>query len=293
MFDLVAHLKLAPGPDAPSVVTVLQEAGADSAFLPPLLAHAGLSTLGRAVMVISTQQVFLHYALVCRKLGGGVQLMQMPPSQFAFVDALSHLHDHDGDDDDKWAVTPDPTRPTVGYLRGSIGSDSADAVPPNAQPHLLPALVDHVRDTLANRFAGAPALVIVDDWMPLLYTGCCSAVELVSAIRQLRRLMEQTGSVMVTPATPDLADPAGDAAVLARGSADVADTMLVCRGLSTGYSRDVHGQMSVVRGRHRLAAAHLSNGPVVDRGPEPVTLQFKVVDKGVEFFGSGLASAVV
>lgn len=92
----------------------------------------------------------------------------------------------------------------------------------------------------------------------------------------------------------DLGYSSGDE--LVRNLSTLADLIITCQGLATGYSREVHGQMIISHGQAAAASLILSKVTDIEAEhlfTEPMNLQFKVLDSAVDFFGKGLSSAVV
>ncbi|KNE55720.1 hypothetical protein AMAG_01597 [Allomyces macrogynus ATCC 38327] len=221
MFDLIQHLQL------PNLrhIAVVHETGVDAAFVLPTFVHAAAHTLQQPLIVISTHQLFIHYAHIFRKLGGPLHLAHLPNDRFLFIDALS---------------------PQV-------------------------------------RQAG-PSLILLDDLMPFVFSEAVASNDIVLFVRRILVLAEETNSTLVSTVQNNIGDSDGD--MLACVLPSLADTVLVIKALQSGYSRDVDGQLLVVRGKRAIA-----RNPTTL--PEPVHLQFKVGDKGISYFGHGLAAALV
>ncbi|ORZ39362.1 hypothetical protein BCR44DRAFT_1246235 [Catenaria anguillulae PL171] len=284
---------LTPAPvDTPPCCDCPRITTSDFSFLFPLLAHASISVTADLpavpprLVLVSTSQLFLHYNLTCRKLGttAGASLAAMGPDRMLFVDAVSHMYTGAKEEQEEsgragWQV--DPARPSGAVKMLRFGHKDVLAF-------LLNGIAKHIEE----HFMGQPSLILVDDLMPFVYAGVHEA-DVVEFVRRLVRLAESTNSTLVTQSATDLGLPAAD--MLVQSLPLMADVVLVCKGLPSGYSRDVHGQISVVHGRRAVIRMLGSEaGKELQAGvPVPVQVQFKVVDKGVEFFGSGLSGAVV
>ncbi|KAI9190104.1 Elongator subunit elp6 [Blastocladiella emersonii ATCC 22665] len=269
MFDLIQHLRI----NDHRHLAISHESTASAAFFLPLLTHAALATLHRPVILVSTQDVFLHYQQTCRKLGGNVQLGQLGRDRLLFVDALTQYHAVGTDERPR--SSPDAARPTVVYL--------------HSHPQVLANLYEIIAERVQGEFAGRAPVILLDDLMPFVYDAI-DVRHVLLFVRKLVQLAESTGATLITQTQVDLG--LDEAAQLAYGTVALANLVLVCKGLPSGYSRDVHGQLVVARGKASVATAlHCGSAPSLL--PDALQLQFKVVDKGVEFFGSGLSGAVV
>ncbi|KAJ3375732.1 Elongator subunit elp6 [Allomyces arbusculus] len=272
MFDLIQHLQLSNLRH----MAVVHETGVDAAFVLPTFVHAAAHTLQRPVVVVSTHQLFLHYAHVCRKLGGPLHLAHLPNDRFLFIDALSRYY-------------VDPTLPAGANLPVAPPAPYSKTTEP-AKGNVV--YLHHHADvlaTLADLIAGqvrqsGPSLILLDDLMPFIFSEAVTSHDVVLFVRRILALAEETNSALLSTAQNNVGDPDGD--MLARALPSLADTVLVVKALQSGYSRDVDGQLLVVRGKRAMA-----RNPTML--PEPVHLQFKVGDKGISYFGHGLAAALV
>ncbi|KNE58526.1 hypothetical protein AMAG_04093 [Allomyces macrogynus ATCC 38327] len=273
MFDLIQHLQL------PNLrhIAVVHETGVDAAFVLPTFVHAAAHSLQRPVIVVSTHQLFLHYAHVCRKLGGPLHLAHLPPDRFLFIDALSRYY-----------VDPTTPAPAANLPVAPSAPYSKTTEPAKGNIVYLHHYAD-VLATLANLIAAhvqqaGPSLILLDDLMPFVFSEAVTPNDIVLFVRRILALAEETNSTLLSTAQNNVGDLDGD--MLARALPSLADTVLVIKALQSGYSRDVDGQLLVVRGKRAMA-----RNPTTL--PEPVHLQFKVGDKGISYFGHGLAAALV
>ncbi|KAJ3359843.1 Elongator subunit elp6 [Allomyces javanicus] len=273
MFDLIQHLQL------PNLrhIAVVHETGVDAAFVLPTFVHAAALTLQRPIIVVSTHQLFLHYAHVCRKLGGPLHLAHLPLDRFLFIDALSRYYV------DPTAPAPTAKLPVVSSAPYSETTEPAkgNVVYLHHHADVLATLADLIVEQVRQE---GPSLILLDDLMPFVFSDAITSSDLVLFVRRILALAEETNSTLLSTAQNNVGDPDGD--MLARALPSLADTVLAIKALQSGYSRDVDGQLLIVRGKRAMA-----RNPTAL--PEPVHLQFKVGDKGINYFGHGLAAALV
>ncbi|KAL7754060.1 hypothetical protein RI367_000039 [Sorochytrium milnesiophthora] len=244
-------------------IAITRSADADAGFLLPLVfrSHAATSP----ILFFSTEQLFLHYVLICKKLGTSLAQVEL----FKFIDLLSGLHDD------------------VGNASTSSSSSSEQVVrlrmPADNPGQLAVDMMDVARAFLQNAAAGG-AIVVLDDLMPVVYAGL-PAANAVRLVRNLVALCDQHRATLISVSSSALGY--SDGALLMRTAVSLSDCMVVSRNLASGYSVDVHGQLLLLRGpRFRKQS---SSSDVL----APVAMQYKVTDNGVSFFGRGLAANVV
>jgi hypothetical protein len=156
----------------------------------------------------------------------------------------------------------------------------------------LPALTDLI-ERLVNVNARPNCCVIIDD-VGLLADVGVALVDVLRFITDCRSRFSSRGSVVLLchglatdPEDDGVFDSVeempsiDDDGSVARHLRYTADVALGVTGLKSGYSREVHGQMTAEEVRPGCAL------------PTTTVLQFKTRDNGVTFFAPGTSSAVL
>lgn len=247
MFDLLDHLHLKTSAHIALSFSQIY----DPTFLFPLCICSELPG-PRKVILVSTHHPLDHYHSICKKMKS-LSLQQDP--QFIWIDAISHFHAHHP------SHHPEPTS-NIHWLHHD--EDPLDTLLAFIQAHL-------------------PCLVLLDDLMPFIYTGI-SSQQVLLFIRKLVWLMESNKSTLVSITHRHLELPESD--LLSLAIPNLAEKILLCDGLSTGYAKDVDGEMMLIRGKQ--AKDNLQRKP-----SESMQFHYKLQDASIRFFGKGLSMQMV
>ncbi|XP_062841711.1 elongator complex protein 6 [Trichomycterus rosablanca] len=249
---------------------LLSDRQADASFL----VHHYLSFYLKArckVCFLGLVQSFSHYSAVGQKLG--VNLVQAKEKgQLVFLEALKAspavlLNESTGDQ----------SRP-LDYLRGA--------------PTELRSLYEYVSSSLsqckAEGESWSPPVLIIDDLSVLLSLGL-SVRAILDFVQYCRASVcsQSQGSIVTLVRCDDNDDDEDDgddegSARLLRALTHQCTLALRVEGLSTGYCRDIHGQVEIWwRGTGEAVQARRK------------IFQYKLHDKGASFFAPGTSSAVL
>ncbi|XP_018430327.1 PREDICTED: elongator complex protein 6 [Nanorana parkeri] len=217
----------------------------------------GVSSGGRKVCFVALAQSFSHYNLIAQKLGVNL-LSARDGGQLVFLEGLRSYSDL------LFSETPESdSHNPLRFLR--TGAD-------------LRPLYDFVSAALApsagEEWAG-PAL-LVDDLGMLMSLGV-SPLRILDFLHYCRAgvCRDLQGDVVCLVHREEEDE---DGEVLLRSLCHQSGRVLEAEGLTTGFCKDVHGQLKITHKHPR------------DRS---VVLQYKIQDKNVSFFAPGLSSAVL
>lgn len=247
-------------------LTLLCDAGTDGSFL----VHHFLSFYLKAnckVCFVALVQSFSHYNVVGQKLGVSLTTAR-ERGQLVFLEGLRSAVDVFL----RAEAEPHP----LGFLR--------EASAGNLQP-----LYEFVREALEPVDRGEAAwrspVLLVDDLSVLLGLGV-GAVAVLDFMHYCRATVccsLQGSIVALVHDSGDAEDEESD--VLLNGLSHQSHLILRAEGLATGFCRDVHGQLRVLR---RRAAP-----PTAAQRDRSLTFQYKIRDRSVSFFARGLSPAVL
>ncbi|KAI9599589.1 hypothetical protein BDF19DRAFT_462272 [Syncephalis fuscata] len=245
------------------------------------------------VVFMGTGQIFSHYAAIGKKLGINV-VAAKSKGQLYFMDLLSRFtvpinaNDTSTSRPDT-ALSKVPTAPTRSFAWMAQSNDNPSTIDWEAS---LQAVVDSLRETICagngndTTTLTTRTVVVVDDLTALLFAGCPVQI-VVGFARILRRLCDTHQINLVILAHDDLtfeADAEHDLCM--KLIARLPHTILAVQGLESGVSRDVHGQITLMRG-----AASVET----DRSTKfhPRLLHYRLLENGAQFFAPGYASSVI
>ncbi|NWI90425.1 ELP6 protein, partial [Pitta sordida] len=245
--------------------TLLLDSRTDGSFL----VHHFLSFYLRAgckVCFVALLQSFSHYSVVAQKLGTNLTAAK-ERGQLVFLEGLkSCLELLFGEEEE--AGEPSPLR----FLRGS--------------PSDLRGLFDFVRVSLTPA-AGDPwrgPVLLVDDLSVLLSLGA-TPVAVLDFIHYCRVSLcshLQGNIVVLVHSNEDSEDE--DNELLVSSLCHHSHLILWAEGLATGFCKDVHGQIRIIK---RLSLQRAGEQDVTQ------TYQYKIQDRNVTFFARGLSAALL
>ncbi|KAG0280293.1 Elongator subunit elp6 [Linnemannia exigua] len=266
------------------------------------------------VVLVGLAGILVHYTIVGRKLGVNLATARTK-GIFQFVDGLTQLTDYAAPNKEYIAkpaelkltsTTSTATPPTLtvgstGVTR--IARPAAAAAAPPAPPKVLsysPKLVDLYRaleeiiqDTASK--ASGPSkkqlVLILDDLSVLLNCGW-PCRDVLALVRYLKLLVAKFNGTLITLVHADglMAEEVSQDG-LVKGVFYEADYIIDVRGLDSGGSRDVHGQLSLLHGPGYLLRQRA--GQVKENEWPALTLHYKILDNNVEVFAKGYSSGVL
>ncbi|KAF9144751.1 Elongator subunit elp6 [Mortierella sp. GBA39] len=271
------------------------------------------------VVLVGLAGILVHYTMVGRKLGVNLATARTK-GNFQFVDGLTQLTDYAAPNKEYLAKPAEPrpssttasttatSSPTTTTTTTTTGARiarpaAAAAATPPAPPKVLsygPKLVDLYRaleeiiqDT-ASKTTGPfqkQLVLILDDLSVLLNCGW-PCRDVLALVRYLKLLVAKFNGTLITLVHADglLAEEVSQDG-LVKGVFYEADYIIDVRGLDSGGSRDVHGQLSLLHGPGYMLRQRA--GQVKENEWPALTLHYKILDNNVEVFAKGYSSGVL
>ncbi|KAF9913171.1 Elongator subunit elp6 [Linnemannia zychae] len=262
------------------------------------------------VVLVGLAGILVHYNMIGRKLGINLATARTK-GIFQFVDGLTQLTDYAAPNKEYLAKSAEPKpTPTVSAATTTAGATgagritrpvTASAAPP-APPKVLsysPKLVDLYRaleeiiKETASKTSGPnkQLILILDDLSVLLNCGW-PCRDVLALVRHLKLLVAKFNGTLITLVHADgvMAEEVSQDG-LVKGVFYEADYIIDVRGLDSGGSRDVHGQLSLLHGPGYLLRQR--SGQVKENEWPALTLHYKILDNNVEVFAKGYSSGVL
>ncbi|KAG0354195.1 Elongator subunit elp6 [Podila minutissima] len=256
------------------------------------------------VILVGLAGIMVHYTMVGRKLGVNLATARTKGA-FHFVDGLTQLTDYAAPNKD---YLPKPTTPAPAPATPVAPSTApripATRTPPTAAPPPLvlsysPKLVDFYKflENLIREVATGPSsrgkqlCLILDDLSVLLNCGW-PCRDILALVRYLKQLVAKHNGTLITLVHADgvMSEEVSQDG-LVKGVFYEADYIIDVRGLDSGGSRDVHGQLSMLHGPGYLMKQR--SGQVKENEWPALTLHYKILDNNVEVFAKGYSSGVL
>ncbi|KAF9081631.1 Elongator subunit elp6 [Mortierella sp. GBA35] len=256
------------------------------------------------VVLVGLAGILVHYTMVGRKLGVNLATARTK-GNFQFVDGLTQLTDYAAPNKEYLAKpaepkpSPSPTATTItaaGSGRIARPAGAASAAAPPAPPKVLsysPKLVDLYRaleEVIQNTASSKnkQLCLILDDLSVLLNCGW-PCRDVLALVRYLKLLVAKFNGTLITLVHADgvMAEEVSQDG-LVKGVFYEADYIIDVRGLDSGGSRDVHGQLSLLHGPGHLLRQRA--GQVRENEWPALTLHYKILDNNVEVFAKGSVS---
>ncbi|ELU01035.1 hypothetical protein CAPTEDRAFT_20925 [Capitella teleta] len=221
-----------------------------------------LKANGGSVCIVGLAQSFTHYSSVATRLSLNLNKLKQD-GRFVFVDAMKHI----GED----------TLVKCG-IESAGGNDCWLNYHPD-QPHSsIKGLFWHIKELLKN--LNEKTVVIIDDVSILAALGL-PVQDVVYFIEYLKK--EVMGKRNTLAMLCHCTEGDNDMELLWRQLSYHSDVIFEVSCLQTGLSRDVHGEMKVIKKDSSLL-------PGKDNVKK---VQFKISDRNVHFFALGLSAAVI
>ncbi|NXC25821.1 ELP6 protein, partial [Campylorhamphus procurvoides] len=246
--------------------TLLRDTRTDGSFL----VHHFLSFYLRAgckVCFVALLQSFSHYNIVAQKLGVNLTAAK-ERGQLVFLEGLKSCLDLLFGEEEEQPGQPSPLQ----FLSES--------------PFDLRALFDFVRVSLSATDSDSwkGPVLLVDDLTVLLSLGA-TPVAVLDFIHYCRVHVcsQLKGNIVVlVHSNEDLEDEENELVV--NSLCHHSDLILWAEGLATGFCKDVHGQMKIIK---RLSLQQVGEQDLVQ------VYQYKIQERNVTFFARGLSAAVL
>ncbi|XP_021394660.2 elongator complex protein 6 isoform X1 [Lonchura striata] len=256
---------LGAAPERPDAgkFTLLRDTRTDGSFL----VHHFLSFYLRAgckVCFVALLQSFSHYNIVAQKLGVNLAAAK-EQGQLVFLEGLQSCLDLLFGEEEQ-PGQPNPLQ----FVSGSTPE--------------LRALFDFVRVSLSAADSWKGPVLLVDDLSVLLSLGA-APVAVLDFIHYCRVYVccQLKGNVVVlVHSNEDSEDEENELVV--NSLCHHSDLILWAEGLATGFCKDVHGQIKIIK---RLSLRQAAEQDLVQ------TYQYKIQDRNVSFFAPGLSAAVL
>ncbi|NWX61624.1 ELP6 protein, partial [Promerops cafer] len=243
--------------------TLLRDTRTDGSFL----VHHFLSFYLRAgckVCFVALLQSFSHYNIVAQKLGVSLAAAK-ERGQLVFLEGLKSCLDL------LFGEQEQPGQPSP--LQFLSTSD-------------LRALFDFVRVSLtpADRGSWKGPVLLVDDLSVLLSLGAApvAVLDFIHYCRVSVCCQLEGNVVVLVHSNEDSEDEENELVV--SSLCHHSDLILWAEGLPTGFCKDVHGQIKIIK---RLSLRQAAEQDLVQ------VYQYKIQDRNVTFFARGLSAAVL
>ncbi|KAF9401104.1 Elongator subunit elp6 [Mortierella sp. AD011] len=276
------------------------------------------------VVLVGLAGILVHYTIVGRKLGVNLTAAKTK-GNFHFVDALTQLTDYAAPNKEllpkpaeaKSSVGTETTPTLLEVAAGSVAAGSMaasgtaasriakpaatattkTATTSTTQPMVLgfcpklsnfyKILENYIMSTVTKNNQGQrkQLCLILDDLSVLLNCGW-PCRDILALVRYLKLLVAKVNGSLITIVHADsvLAEEVNQDG-LVRGVFYEADYIIDVRGLDSGGSRDVHGQLSLLHGPRYLLKQRA--GEVKENEWPALTLHYKILDNNVEVFAKG------
>ncbi|RIA88228.1 hypothetical protein C1645_775563 [Glomus cerebriforme] len=222
------------------------------------------------VVLVGFSQIFNHYLIIGRKLGVNLTLASQK-GLFSFIDGLTSLYSQT-DSKQTSVLTPNSL------------SDS-----PISKESLqnFYKIIKQIIETRHSSINDSRICLIFDDLSVLIYSGF-NIKDILEFVKACRMMIEKyNGSlVMLIHADEDVSqsspDDELDQEIFLKSLIYQSEYLLSVRGLGSGFSKDVSGEITIARGPRNH-----------DKLFRPSTLHYKILDNNVQFFVKGFSQGVL
>ncbi|KAF0372994.1 elongator complex protein 6 [Gigaspora margarita] len=225
------------------------------------------------VVLVGLSQNFNHYLNIGRKLGVNLTVSSQK-GYFSFIDGLTSLTINSS------TIASTSLLPTAMITPLSIT---------NCTKETLLNFYNIIKKIITTHHASANSnvLLIFDDLSVLIYSGfkVCDVLEFWGACRVLIEKYEGTlislihADEVTGSSSTDNID--FDDEIFIKSLIYKSEYLLSVRGLKSGFSRDVSGEITIARGPKNF-----------EKWFRPITLHYKILDNNVQFFAKGFSQGV-
>lgn len=244
---------------------VTDEVRTDGAFV----LHHFLSTFAKEaapICLVTLAQTLSHYSLVASKLASNLAPL-LQSSSLRTIDGLTKIGDA------LLLLESLSEKPTCDW----------SLVPGASLRPLYDAVVSEMESFDSSRNNSLRRLLLIDDLSLLLSLGNTTR-DVAAFVLHLRRRFDSHPVTVVFLFHGDLEEEDEDRMSLTKLLEHQVDVCVQVRGLPTGFCRDVHGRISIIK-------KSVSNEDVEHKSS--VERHFKISDKNVVLFAPGLSAAVL
>ena len=247
---------------------LITESDADGSFILHHLLSMYLKSKNNAC-VVGLLQSFTHYNNVAKKLSLSLA-DHKEAKHFVFVEALKHISEQ--------IITKSSGQVTSTsdeeWIQYSVGN-THDA---------LKGLYFHIKKSLEDiiLWKTKPTILILDDISVLLSLGV-PVLDIVYFVQYLRQMVCKHNGCLAILCQGNKTGDDEEGKFLCKQLKYHSNLLFQVEGLQTGYCKDVHGEIGIVR-RNPADILGLNLTKYV---------QFKVTDKSVSFFARGMSTAAI
>ncbi|CAI2169336.1 1412_t:CDS:2 [Funneliformis geosporum] len=234
------------------------------------------------VVLVGLSQIFNHYLTIGRKLGVNLTLATQK-GLLSFIDGLTSLYSQtDGFSKSTSTTITIPTA-VLTCTASSISNSQTSK-------EILQNFYKVIKQTIVARHSSiddSRVCLIFDDLSILLYAGF-NVRDILEFVKACRMLIEKyNGSLIILihadeDVSPSSFDDELDQEIFLKLLIYQSEYLLSVRGLGSGFSRDVSGEITMARGPKNQ-----------DKWFRPSTLHYKVLDNNVQFFAKGFSQGVL
>ncbi|CAJ0830238.1 21168_t:CDS:2 [Entrophospora sp. SA101] len=233
--------------------------------------------VNKHVVLVGFTQKFEHYSTIGRKLGVNLTLANQKGT-LSFLDGLTSFFFQNTSDNitsaDKATTTTNTTSSVLTASKNvsiSISNGKED----------LQNIYNTIKEVISTRHSSKDAHVslIFDDLSVLSYSGF-SIKDILEFIKACRVLVEKFEGTLITLLHTDdviLEEEEIEQIVLINTLIYQSDYLLSVKGLGSGFSRDISGEINIARGPRNY-----------DKWFRPAVLHYKILDNNVKFFAKDL-----
>ncbi|PKC74686.1 hypothetical protein RhiirA1_529390 [Rhizophagus irregularis] len=242
------------------------------------------------VILVGFSQIFNHYLTIGRKLGVNLTLANQK-GLLSFIDGLTSLYsqtDLFSKFNSTVTATTITTTTTTNNQTSVLTCDSLSDSPISKESlHNFYKIIKQIIETRHSSIDDSRVCLIFDDLSVLIYSGF-SVRDILEFVKACRMMIEKyNGSlVMLVHADEDITqsslDDELDQEIFLKSLIYQSEYLLSVRGLGSGFSKDVSGEITIARGPRNQ-----------DKWFRPSTLHYKVLDNNVQFFVKGFSQGVL
>ncbi|CAG8457101.1 16705_t:CDS:2 [Acaulospora morrowiae] len=241
------------------------------------------------VVLVGISQILNHYLSIERKLGVNLTLA-VQKGILSFVDGLTSLHSP-ANATASTAISPPPAAVLSTSASESTLNSSNNDTTSLYMKETLQNFYSNIKNIVVTRHSSQDSnvLLIFDDLSALAYSGF-QVKDILEFWRACRVLVEKYDGTILTliHADDDIIESSNgsrvdlDQEIFVKSLIYQSEFLLSVRGLGTGFSRDVSGEITIARGPGNA-----------EKWFRPSTLHYKILDNNVQFFAKGFSQGVL
>ncbi|GES76842.1 elongator complex protein 6 [Rhizophagus clarus] len=249
------------------------------------------------VVLVGFSQTFNHYLTIGRKLGVNLTLANQK-GLLSFIDGLTSLYSQNSQTDSfskinsaaEAATTTTTTKTKTNQtsaLTCSYSNSLSDSPISKESLQNFYKIIKQIIETRHSSIDDSRVCLIFDDLSVLIYSGF-NVRDILGFVKACRMMIEKyNGSlIMLVHADEDVTQSSLDdelgQEILLKSLIYQSEYLLSVRGLGSGFSKDVSGEITIARGPRNQ-----------DKWFRPSTLHYKILDNNVQFFVKGFSQVVL